>query len=88
MTYHSICKTIGTIIFEKPHIDPVTLKPVFRERISFSSKLQLSLDDVNKFLLDLRAVTDEVAEIKLFFITYDDNDEKLRELVKEYEHQH
>lgn len=87
MTLHSRYKTVGAVSFEKPHIDPVTLKPVFRERITWSSSPQITgatIDDAKKFLVDFRSVLAEVDWIKNRFIRYKDNDEKLRKLVERY----
>ena len=76
------------ISFEKPYIDAVDLKPKFREKIFAAGRSFSSTDDARQFANSLLQACREADEISTRFDAYANNEFELREIVKEYEHQH
>ncbi len=77
-----------SIEFEKPHIDPVTLKPRFREHITWSASPQAigaTREEARDFALTLLEVCHHVDWLKMGFTAYADDDEKLLGIVEKYQ---
>lgn len=89
MKYQSSYKTFDNgISFEKPYIDPVDLKPKFREKLFAAGRNFSDIDDAKQFARDLLHACQKAEEIKYRFKAFASDEVKLREIVKEYEHQH
>lgn len=89
MKYQSSYKTFDNgISFEKPYIDPVDLKPKFRQKLFAAGRNFSSTEEARQFATDLLQACREADEISTRFDAYANNEFELREIVKEYEHQH
>jgi hypothetical protein len=76
------------ISFEKPFVDPVDLKPKFREKLFAAGRNFGSIEDARQFAKDLLHACQKAEEIKHRFECYANDENALHKIVKEYEHQH
>ncbi len=76
------------IIFEKPFVDPVDLKPKFREKIFAAGRNFSSIEEARQFAKHLLYVCQNADDLAGRFEAFKDNEDELHKIVKEYEHRH
>jgi hypothetical protein len=76
------------ISFEKPFVDAVDLKPKFREKLFAAGRSFASIEEARQFAKDLLHACQKADELAGRFDAFNDNEDELHKIVKEYEHRH